>query len=201
MKSRESLDRSPSRRGRVSGMSLVEVIVAVLIIGASFGPMLSLQRQHLERSRSNQRLTVAESLVRDAIENLRWRKRNNGFLWLWNNVGDTTTTSGISNAGGSGNANPQIPAQYRMPNPDATGDRFDRVVQIRRRWSNVPDPQLTGSGDPNAGPDLDPAMRDILFLEVLVTVYCQDDFLLKRPGSGQRAFYQIVTYIADFPAS
>jgi type II secretory pathway pseudopilin PulG len=191
-----------SPRIQYSGVSLVEVIVAIVILGASFVPLLGLQRQHLERSRSNQRIVVAESLVRDAIEHLRWQKRDKGFDWLWNNLGDAPpTTSGISNPAGNNNSNPRIDGKYRMAVPDATGDRFDRVVRVRRRWINVPDPAITGSGDTNGGADLDQGLEDIRFLEILVTIHAPDDPVMRRPLPGRRSFYEIVTYIADFPAS
>jgi len=162
------------------GLSLFEVILCTIIVGSAITPMLVITSTRLRDSKTNGRHAVAESLVRESIEYLKWRKQNNGFNWLWNRAG--TTVSGISNPSGSA-ANQQLDRKMRGGGAsyDPAADVFDRRVQIIRRVQTV-----NGA--------------TVRYVEVNVSIINDQDPMLRPPPSGPPIF-TIKTFIGETPGS
>ena len=165
---------------RVRGLTLIELMMAIVIVGTTLSPMLGVVNEQNIQGRRNRRLAVSESLVRDEIEYLRWLRFRNGFDWLWGQATGSTNVSGVSNQipPGVDPINPQIDSKYRATtgNDDPTKDVFDREVQIFQR---------TQAG--------------VRFIEITVTIYNQTDPALSK-RVGVPPFFQVTTYIGDHPS-
>jgi hypothetical protein len=123
---------------RTGGVTLIEVMIASVLLAFGLLAMLALQYQAMRGSQVGRHYTVASQLARDRMEwlnRLDWDDMPVTAGW----VADAALDSGVLNESGAVTTEQSFSREYRVSD-DPLGDPEIRQVDVRVTWYEANDP-------------------------------------------------------------